>query len=76
MWFVTWDRPEYREWASIIKGGYQLIILRMENNGRLLCVKAKLNVKSKGLPEFVTEEEKYVSTKKDSQKIISEWKRE
>jgi hypothetical protein len=76
MWFVTWNRPEYKEWARIIKGGYQLVILRVENNKRLLCVRARLNIKAKGLPEFVTEEERYFSTTKDSQKLISEWKRE
>lgn len=76
MWFITWNRPEYREWASIVKGGYQLVILRMEKDGQLLCVKARLNMKARGLPEFVAEEEKYVSTKKDSQKVISEWKRD
>lgn len=75
MWFVTWDRPEYKEWARIVKGGYQLVILRVEDDGSLLCVKAKLNIKAKGLPEFVTEEEKHVSSKKYSQKIICEWKR-
>jgi hypothetical protein len=74
MWFVTWNRPEYKEWARIVKGGYQLVILRVENDKRLLCVRARLNIKSKGLPEFVTEEEKYASTVKDSQGIISEWK--
>lgn len=75
MWFVTWNRPEYKEWACIVKGGYQLVILRVENDGRYLCVKARLNIKPRGLPEFVTEEERYVSTIKDSQEIISEWKR-
>lgn len=76
MWFITWDRPEYKEWASLVKGGYQLVILRVENDRRFLCVKAKLNIKAKGLPEFVTVEEKYVLTTKDSQRIISEWKKE
>lgn len=74
MWFITWDRPEYKEWAHIVKGGYQLIILRMENDGRLLCVKARLNMKAKGLPEFVTEEEKHISSEQDAQRVINEWK--
>lgn len=74
MWFVTWNRPEYKEWAHIVEGGYQLVILRVENDGRLLCVKARLNMKAKGLPEFVTEEEKYISSKQDAQRIINEWK--
>ncbi|MDO8341193.1 MAG: hypothetical protein Q7T59_04415 [Candidatus Woesebacteria bacterium] len=76
MWFVTWNRPEYKEWAHIVKGGYQLVILRVEKDGRLLCVKARLNMKAKRLPEFVIEEEKHVSAIKDSQKAISEWKKE
>jgi hypothetical protein len=75
MWFVTWDRPEYKEWAHIVRGGYQLVILRVENDRRLLCVRARLNIKAKGLPEFVTDEERHVSTTKDSQKIISGWKK-
>lgn len=74
MWFVTWNRPEYKEWAHIVKGGYQLVILRMENDGRLLCVKAKLNMKAKGLPEFVTEEERYIFSEQDAQRVINEWK--
>lgn len=75
MWFVTWNRPEYKEWAHIVKGGYQLVILRVEDERRLLCVKARLNMKAKGLPEFIIEEERYVPTIKDSQKVISKWKR-
>jgi len=27
-WFVTWDRPEYKEWAKKTRDGYFLVIIR------------------------------------------------
>ena len=40
-WFVTWDGPEYKEWAIPISKGYLLVVLRKEKT-KLLCVKAEL----------------------------------
>lgn len=74
MWFVTWDQPEYKEWAKKDNQGYQLVILRVESDGRLLCVKARLNIKAKGLPEFITEKERYYTSKREANKVISEWR--
>lgn len=73
-WFVTWNRPEYKEWASKNKNGYLLVIIRKEKN-RYLTVKAELIMKDKGLPDFKVLEEKYCFSKKDSIRKIQEWKK-
>lgn len=72
-WFVTWNRPEYKEWAKEIKGGYLLIILRKEPN-KYLCVKAELGMGEKGLPNFKVIEEKYFSSVQKANKQIQDWK--
>ena len=71
-WFVTWDRPEYKEWAIPVPGGYRLIVLRTEKE-RLLCVKAELAMGEKGLPAFKVVEEKYYSSKPKASKQIKAW---
>lgn len=72
-WFVTWDRPEYKEWAKEIKEGYLLVVIRKELDN-YLCVKAELLMGSKGLPDFKVFEERNVSTQKEADKIIQAWK--
>lgn len=74
MWFVTWDRPEYKEWAKVVDGGYLLVILRTEENGKLYCVRARLNMGPKGLPGFVVDEDKYPASAEDAQGTIDAWK--
>jgi hypothetical protein len=73
MWFVTWDRPEYREWARADAGGYELVILCVEADGSHLCVKARLNRLAKGMPQFVTESEERLSTMPLAQARIDGW---
>jgi len=73
-WFVTWNRPEYKEWASEIQSGYLLVIIRKEKN-RYLTVKAEVIMKDKGLPDFKILEEHYFSIKRDSARKIREWKK-
>lgn len=71
-WFVTWDRPEYKEWATQIVKGYLLIVLRTEKT-RFLCVKAELTMGEKGLPVFKVVAEKYYSSKPQASKQIRDW---
>lgn len=71
-WFRTWGRPEYKEWASEIPQGYLLVIIRKEES-RYLCVKAKLLMGEKGLPEFEVVREHYFSNKKEADKQIKKW---
>ena len=73
-WFVTWNRPEYKEWATPIKNGYLLVVLRKEKS-RFLCVKAELLMGEKGLPEFKVIEEKYFLLKSQVLKQIRDWKK-
>ena len=73
-WFVTWDRPEYKEWAIPIAKGYLLVVLRKEK-ARFLCVKAELIMGEKGLPAFNVLEEKYYSSKPQASEQIKEWKK-
>ncbi len=73
-WFKTWDRPEYKEWAIKSPNGYQLVIIRKERKSRYLCVKAKLIMDEKGLPDFKAIEEYYHPTKEKALKQIKEWK--
>ncbi|MCL6096632.1 MAG: hypothetical protein M1444_03060 [Patescibacteria group bacterium] len=72
-WFVTWDRPEYKEWATPISKGYLLVVLRREKT-KFLCVKAELIMGEKGLPAFNVLEEKYYPTKPKASKQIREWR--
>ncbi|KKP80975.1 MAG: hypothetical protein UR81_C0010G0003 [Candidatus Levybacteria bacterium GW2011_GWB1_35_5] len=71
-WFITWDRPEYKEWATSISGGYLLVILRKEKD-RYFCVKAKLRMGQKGLPAFIVLKELYFPTEEKVIKQISTW---
>jgi hypothetical protein len=73
-WFKTWNRPEYKEWATIDKQGYLLVIIRKEKD-KYLCVKALLIVNPTGLPEFKTLTEIYFSKKSPALKQISDWKK-
>ena len=73
-WFVTWNRSEYKEWASKIENGYLLVIIRKEKD-RYLTVKAELIMKGKGLPDFKVLKEHYFPTKRDVIKKIREWKK-
>lgn len=72
-WFQTWNRPEYKEWASKIKSGYLLVIIRKEKN-RYLTVKAELIMKDKGLPDFKVLEEVYFLSKKEAINKIQQWR--
>ena len=72
---MTWNRPEYKEWATPIDSGYLLIVLRTEKT-RFLCVKAELIMGEKGLPSFKVLEEKYYSSKPQASKQIKDWIRE
>ena len=71
-WFVTWDRPEYKEWAKPIAKGYLLIVLRREKT-RFLCVKAELIMGEKGLPVFKVIEEKYYTSKPQASEQARDW---
>lgn len=71
-WFVTWNRPEYKERAIKSAKGYLLVIVRKEKT-KYLCVKAELIMKGKGLPGFnVLEETSYKSLRKANEQI-NEW---
>ena len=72
-WFITWDRVEYREWASEITKGYLLLIIRKETDG-YLCVKAELIMKERGLPDFKVIEEHNFPTQQEADKQILDWK--
>lgn len=73
-WFITWDRPEYKECAKEISGGYALVVVRKEPNN-YICVKAKLLMGSKGLPRFSVLKEHNCSTQKQADTIIQAWKK-
>ena len=72
-WFQTWNRQEYKEWATEIAEGYLLLIVREEKD-RYLCVQAKLLMGEKGLPGFEVLKELYFVDKKESDKQIQAWK--
>lgn len=71
-WFMTWNRPEYEEYATETPKGYHLVIIRKEKD-RYLCVGAELIMKEKGLPEFYVRKEGYKSTKEEATEQISRW---
>ncbi len=73
-WFVTWDRQEYKEWAKEMSGGYSLLIIRREPND-FLCVRAKLIMGEKGLPDFKVVKEHRFPTKQKADKQIQDWKK-
>lgn len=72
VFFQTWDRPEYREWAVPIKGGYELHIIRKEPD-EFLVVKAKLIMGEKGLPGFEVIEEHRFASADQVAKQIQKW---
>lgn len=74
-WFLTWDRPEYREWAMEIPEGYLLVIIRKEK-GAFLCARAKLLMEEQGLPDFVLADQTRVSSEEEALKQIDSWKLE
>ena len=73
-WFVTWNRPEYKEWAKEIPEGYLLLVVRKEPDN-FLCVKAELIMKKKGLPDFKVLEENNFPSQQKSDKQIQDWKK-
>lgn len=72
-WFITWNRPEYKEWATKTSGGYLLLIIRQEQK-RFLCVKAELIMGEKGLPDFKVIEEHYYPIKQKATEQINDWR--
>ncbi len=72
-WFVTWNRPEYKEWAKETKNGYLLVIIRKEIK-QYLCVKANLLMGENGLPGFEVIEEHRLQTKREANKQVAIWK--
>jgi hypothetical protein len=72
-WFVTWNVPEYKEWAQKTNYGYLLLVINKENSG-YRCAKAKLIFKNNGLPEFSLLEEIVVNTVNEAERQIKEWK--
>lgn len=71
-WFVTWDRPEYKEWARKNARGYDLVILRTEKKGKLLCVRARLIVRDTGLPEFAVDTQTYTVSRNEAERWIND----
>jgi len=74
-WFQTWERGEYKEWATPITEGYLLVIMRREQDV-YLCVKAKLRMGEKGLPEFTVLEQLHQRNQKDAITQMTKWKKE
>lgn len=71
-WFLTWDRPEYQEWAKEIPEGYLLHIIRKEPDN-FLVVQAKLLMGEKGLPGFEVIEQRNAATEEVANRIIQDW---
>ncbi len=71
-WFITWDRPEYKEWAMAVSGGYALLVFRPGKEQ--LCVRAKLVMPADGLPEFKVIEERRVPSEKEATSLLKQWK--
>jgi hypothetical protein len=69
---VTWNVPEYKEWAIKKSYGYLLTIIRQQPKD-FLAVKAKLIFKAKGLPQFVTLKSLTVKTGKEAKAVIKKW---
>jgi len=71
-WFVTWDVPEYKEWAKKTRDGYFLVIIRKETKN-YLCVRAKLIMGEKGLPGVEIIEKQNLATAQKAEKVIQDW---
>lgn len=71
-WFVTWNRPEYKEWAQKKNYGYLLTVIRKQPQD-FLAVKAKLILKAKNLPEFVIIKSVIVKTEKEAIALVKKW---
>lgn len=71
--FITWNRPEYKEWAIKKSYGYLLTVIRKQPKD-FLVVKAKLIFKAKDLPQFVTLKSLTVETEKEAKAILKKWK--
>jgi hypothetical protein len=71
-WFVTWDVPEYREWAHKADYGYLLLIINKESQG-FRCAKARLLFQDAGLPAFDLLSETVVETDDDAEGLIKGW---
>jgi hypothetical protein len=74
VWFVTWDRPDYREWARTSDEGYQLLVVRPEADGQRLVARARLVMTPVGLPEFVLEESERVATDAAADALLARWR--
>ncbi len=70
--FQTWNRPEYKEWATPTDYGYELHIIRKEPD-QFLVVKAKLIMGEKGLPGFEVIEEHRFSNSEQVTEQIQKW---
>lgn len=70
--FVTWNVPEYKEWAQKKSYGYLLTIIRKQPQD-FLVVKAKLIFKAKDLPAFETIKSVIVETEKEATEIVRNW---
>jgi len=73
-WFITWNRPEYKEWAVKKSYGYLLTIIRKQPQD-FLAVKAKLIFKAKDLPQFVTLQSLTAKTGKEAKAVIKKWQK-
>jgi hypothetical protein len=71
-WFVTWDVPEYREWARRADYGYLLLIIHKESQG-FRCAKARLLFHDVGLPAFDLLAETIVEAGDDAERQIKDW---
>ncbi|OGH02524.1 MAG: hypothetical protein A2798_02705 [Candidatus Levybacteria bacterium RIFCSPHIGHO2_01_FULL_37_17] len=71
--FLTWNLPEYKEWATPTDGGYELYIIRKEPDN-FLVVKAKLIIEARGLPGFKVLEEHNLSDEKSALRKVQEWR--
>ncbi|MEK7533986.1 MAG: hypothetical protein AAB600_01480 [Patescibacteria group bacterium] len=72
-WFVTWNRPNYFEWAKANKNGYRLLVIHPESDGRYLAVDAQLEMLPQGLPKFTVTEQKYIGDLKSAKQQVAEW---
>jgi len=71
-WFITWNVPEYKEWAQKKRYGYLLTIIRNQKKD-FLVAKAKLIFKPQGLPEFVMLKSKTTKTEKEARRLVKTW---
>lgn len=71
-WFITWNRPEYKEWVQKKNYGYLLTVIRKQPQD-FLVVKAKLIFKAKDLPVFETIKSVIVNTEKEAIALVKKW---